>query len=189
MTVYTANIPQPGDNPSQSQDQILQNFQSLQNALDKNHVTLSDTTNRGLHKFLQMPEQGSDPSTAVNELAWYCKDVGGIAPRFFMRQENNGTVIQMTGIDPLIATTGYTFLPGGLLLQWGTTAVSAAPAATNIFFPVAFSANCFNVSITPVRNSTNVDVVYLSGKNTTNFTCRNTSSAGITSINWIAIGN
>jgi|SRR5437899_319998 len=29
MTVYTPNIPQPGDNPSNSQDQILQNFQTL----------------------------------------------------------------------------------------------------------------------------------------------------------------
>lgn len=30
MTSYTANIPQPGDDPSVSQDQILQNFQTLQ---------------------------------------------------------------------------------------------------------------------------------------------------------------
>jgi hypothetical protein len=30
MTVYTPNIPQPGDNPSDSQDQILENFQTLQ---------------------------------------------------------------------------------------------------------------------------------------------------------------
>lgn len=30
MTVYTPNIPQPGDNPSDSQDQILENFQTLE---------------------------------------------------------------------------------------------------------------------------------------------------------------
>ncbi len=188
MTIYTPNIPQTGDNPSQSQGQILQNFQSLQDAQDKNHVTLQDITNRGLHKFLQMPEQGSDPATTANMGAFYCKDIGGFTRGVF-RQENNGTVIQMTGIDPLSAVTGYTFLPGGLLIQWGTSAVNAAPASTNIVFPIAFPANCWNVSITPVRNSTNVDVVYLSGKNTINFTCRNTSSSGITSINWIAIGN
>jgi len=29
MSSYTANIPQPGDNPSDSQDQLLQNFQTL----------------------------------------------------------------------------------------------------------------------------------------------------------------
>lgn len=29
MTSYTPNIPQPGDDPSDSQDQILQNFQTL----------------------------------------------------------------------------------------------------------------------------------------------------------------
>lgn len=29
MSVYTPNIPQPGDNPSDSQDQILENFQTL----------------------------------------------------------------------------------------------------------------------------------------------------------------
>lgn len=30
MTVYTPNIPQPGDNPSDSQDLILENFQTLE---------------------------------------------------------------------------------------------------------------------------------------------------------------
>jgi hypothetical protein len=188
MTVYTANIPQPGDDPSQSQGQILQNFQSLQDAQDKNHVTLQDITNRGLHKFLQMPEQGSDPTTAVNQGGLYCKDIAGFT-RLVFRQENNGTIIQMTGIDPVSATNGYTFLPGGLLLQWGTSAVNGAPAITNILFPITFPANCFNVSITPVRNVTNVDIVYLVAKNNVNFTARNTSSSGITSINWIAIGN
>jgi hypothetical protein len=32
MSSYTNNIPQPGDNPSNSQDQILQNFQTLVSA-------------------------------------------------------------------------------------------------------------------------------------------------------------
>ena len=43
MTVYTANIPQSGDQISQSQPLILANFQSLQDAQDRNHVALSDT--------------------------------------------------------------------------------------------------------------------------------------------------
>ncbi len=125
MTIYTANIPQPGDDPSQSQDQILQNFQSLENAFDKNHVTLQDLTNRGLHSFLQMPEQLADPTTAANIGAWYTKAIGGVT-RFVMRQEGNGSVIQMTGPDPVIAQNpGMTFLPGGLLLQWGGTVTVA----------------------------------------------------------------
>lgn len=186
MTIYTANIPQPGDIPSQSQGQILQNFQSLQNALDKNHVTLSDTTNRGLHKFLQMPEQGADPATAVNEGGLYCKDIGGFT-RLVFRQENSGTVIQMSGIDPLAATNGYTFLPGGILMQWGTSAVVAG--FQNILYNIPFPNACFNVSITSQRNSNNVDIVYLAGTNAVNFSARNTSAGGISSINWIAIGN
>jgi len=46
MSSYTPNIPQPTDDPSDSQDQILQNFQSLQNiyGTSGDHYPWTNTT-------------------------------------------------------------------------------------------------------------------------------------------------
>lgn len=59
MTVYTANIPQSGDNPSFSQDQILQNFQTLNTAYgtDGDHYAWTNTnsTEATFHAKVTMP--------------------------------------------------------------------------------------------------------------------------------------
>lgn len=46
MTSYTPNIPQPGDDPSDSQDQLLQNFQTLQSSYGTSgdHYPWTNTT-------------------------------------------------------------------------------------------------------------------------------------------------
>jgi len=43
----------------------------------------------------------------------------------------------MSGPDPVVATPGYTFLPGGILLQWGLNGTAGNTSTT---FPVAFTA-------------------------------------------------
>ena len=67
MTVYTANIPQAGDNPSDSQSLILQNFQSIATAFQLNHVELTDTTDRGKHTRTDWVRQSPDPTSNANE--------------------------------------------------------------------------------------------------------------------------
>lgn len=78
---YNADIPQASDDPSQSQGQILANFQALNTFLSVNHVDINDPT-QGQHKFLQMPEQASAPSTAGNTGAVYTKEVSGATQLF-----------------------------------------------------------------------------------------------------------
>jgi len=139
MTVYNPNIPQPSDRPSDSQDDLLNNFLALKVFLDRNHVAILDPTtgtSEGKHKFMQMPEQAAAPASAVDEGALYTKQASAIT-NLFWRLENSGTEVQMTNIAPSLAATGYTFLPGGLLLQWGRTTLTGA--STTISFPTAFS--------------------------------------------------
>lgn len=141
MATYTPNIPQPSDIPAVSQGQILQNFQSIDdgtNGFALNHVSLTNATvgQRGKHNMMQMPEQTIVPITAVNEGALYTKD-DGTRTSLYWRQENNGTEIKITGLDPLSATPGYTFLPGGLLIQWGT--VTAFNSGGTVTWPIAFT--------------------------------------------------
>ena len=139
MTVYSNNIPQPTDRPADSQAELLNNFQALKVFVDRNHVNIVDpttNTSEGKHKFVQMPNQGSAPTTNGTEGAVYVKSAGGRSALFW-RQQSNGTEVQMTNRVPQLSTDGYTFLPGGLLLQWGR--VTATTTTTNISFPVTFT--------------------------------------------------
>ena len=88
---YNSDIPQSTDDPSQSQGQILANFQELNTFTAVNHVALNDG-DQGKHKFLQMPEQASAPSTGANEGGLYTKEVSGTTQLFF-REESLITVI------------------------------------------------------------------------------------------------
>ncbi len=136
---FNPNIPQSADIPSQSQGQILTNFQELNTVFDVDHVPFDDATavNRGKHDQSTYIELGADPATLSDEVAFYSKDSGGNS-RLFMRQESSGTVIQMSGDDPVnAASSGSTFLPGGLIYAWNRETVSnntvvTVSAVTNI---------------------------------------------------------
>lgn len=78
MSGYTPNIPASSDRPSQSQGQILNNFQTLESTYGIDHYPFTDATvNQGKHKKVTFPAQASDPTTLAGELALFAKNVGG----------------------------------------------------------------------------------------------------------------
>lgn len=190
---YNPDIPQANDDPSQSQGQILSNFQTLNTFLSQNHVPLNDG-DQGKHAFLQMPEQSSDPATAANEAALYCKEydvdgLGTLVSTLFFRNESNGAVTTFGGPSSL-AIPGYAYLPGGLLVQWNRVAASSG---SNVPYPIAFGAPAFYVNFAPTGTSgTNRIFTRLSGNpSATTFSpiILNTSGGGLTeTIYYIAIG-
>jgi hypothetical protein len=188
---FTPNIPASGQSLGNSRPQILNNFAILRSTLAVNHNDVNASGN-GKHKFLQMPAQGSAPTTAANEMGLYCRTVTGAATALFFRDQSNGTNFQLTG-GAVFATTGATFLANGFVLNWGISAVNPNPATTAINFTVPYQlagvpTNAYSVTITSIRNSSNVDTVYLVSVSPTDFVCRNTSSGGIAQISWMAIG-
>jgi len=49
-----------------------------------------------------------------------------------------------------IATSGYTSLPNGLLMQWGqVTITNSAAVSLNVSWPKAFTTNAYSVTATP----------------------------------------
>ena len=136
---FTPGIPRSGQSLGNSRPQVQGNFDYINTAFAINHVAFN-ASGVGKHKFMQMPEQVAAPTTLANEGALYTKEAQGIT-NLFWRQESNGTEIQLTNIEPLIAASGYTFLPGGLLLQWGVTGSIASTSTVN--FPIAFPNNTF----------------------------------------------
>ena len=125
---YNANIPQASDDPSQSQGQLLDNFQAINTFTAVNHVALNDS-NQGKHKFMQMPEQSSAPTTTSNEGAIYTQEssLTGNTECVF-RRESNGLQIEFTGF--LGAANGWSRFPSGILLKWGQSS-STGTGTTN----------------------------------------------------------
>ena len=188
---FNPAIPATGQSLGETRGPILQNFSDINTAFAVNHTSMEDS-NDGKHLFLQMPEQTTPfPTTAVDEGALYTKVSTADTPiaTLFWRQENSGTEIQMTGVDPVSAVSGHTFLPGGLMMQWATeTATGGAPGSTLITFPVPFGAAPYSIVVTLTAFiSANVVSLYPNTFQTDDFLINDTDSAGH-SFNYIAIG-
>lgn len=97
---YTANIPQSGDDPSQSQPLILANFQQLnsQYGTAGDHVEWTASSANGKHKKVTWINQsGSVPNAGLNELVAYGITQSGITMPYYKR-DNLATVWPLSPI-------------------------------------------------------------------------------------------
>lgn len=180
---YNSDIPQSTDDPSQSQGQIVANFQELNTFLSVNHVALNDS-DQGKHNFLNLPEQSSAPATAANEGGLYTKEVSG-ATQLFYRDESSGTERQITNAFTA-ATNGTLTIPGGLLIQWGFA--SGIGDDSQVDFNTNFSGSAYNVQCTLVRSDTNSRFVYVQSGSVTNQKFNIKSNSTSTDMYWWAVG-
>lgn len=185
IPTFTDNIPSSGQSLGQTRQAINDNFGNYYGVMSVNHYA-PDDANKGKHKFLQMPEQASAPLTAVNELALYSKDVSGNS-RMFLRQENNGAEIQISGVTPSISgNKGYTFLPGGFLMQWGRVTINSNSLSWPVIYPITFDLPAYSV----MANASQDRTIYISNNTlSTGMTISiNTNMTNGQTIYWMAIG-
>jgi hypothetical protein len=157
MPTYNANIPQPTDQISQSQDQILQNFQSIQNLIDVNHVDFA-SGDQGKHKWVTMPVQGAIPPSgsgfASGEIGLYnATNATTTVSELYINKTDQVTVVQVPSTASTLSINSapamnagmWTYLPSGILLKSGSstgvnglvtvtipTGVGVSPAFTQI---------------------------------------------------------
>lgn len=103
-----------------------------------------------------------------------------------------GAGIRLTGPGvPTASQNGYTFLPGGILLQWGFVAVTSSSTVTVNFSP-NFPNNCFNVQLTRTRASSNPgdtnSTWVITTPSTSSFQIKNNDGHSW-GYYWLAIGN
>ena len=83
---------------------------------------------------------------------------------------------------------GYTYLPNGIILQWGTR-TSTVNVAESFEFPIAFPNACFNV-VTQRTNGDEQDILPVQNITATNFEInRNSAIDGSEGFYYQAIGN
>lgn len=195
---YNPNIPAAGDFLSDSQSQIQTNFSTANAAFSRNHVAFPIATDNGKHKFIEMPISATIPAPlpalSSGEGTIYAKTVSA-ASQLFYTPDASGNEYQMTATSSAnfasfaAATNGWTFLPGGLILNYGSTTSVTSSSTTNVTFPRAFSSAVYSVQATVVTNDNSTIRFSLENAATLGgFTTTQTSSSHFTRLYWIAIG-
>lgn len=196
MSSYVPNIPQPTDNLSDSQGDILTNFQSLDTIFAKNHFAFSNSTsNNGKHNFVQFPKRTVIPPGLISgDGTVYSKTSG--ETELFYTPDNTGNEYQMSITDTakfsLFATNtpyvspvdfgGWTFLPGGIILNYGT---SRTVSGTQTITFAKSTATLLSVTVSYKSSSTKYGISTESG---TGFTLVTDASSSGTRFYWMAIG-
>lgn len=180
---YLNNIPQSTDQLSLSQGQILGNFVAL-GALAP---ALNSTS--GLN-WVQLPNQAANPPTgsafAATDIGLYSfNNATSTKNELYINKTNaSGTVripstasILGSVASPAVGSDGYTYLPSGIIIQWGT-GTSSNPAT----FAIQFPTRCIQAVITPRTAGISV---FNNGMSATQL---QVTSTGIGTWGYIAIG-
>jgi len=117
--VYKPNIPQATDFISQSQKDMIGNFETthdlwgkppLENENIGDHIPLTDEKldDRGKHKKTTLIEQAAEPAPGVDEITFFSQDTAA-KPELYYRRDGDAAGFQLTSLgDPSI---------GGLVLR------------------------------------------------------------------------
>jgi hypothetical protein len=134
MPTYSI-IPNATDQISQSQSQIQTNFASIKSLIDVNHVDFSDGVNFGKHYAVTFPVQlaANLPTFLSGEVALYnmlptAQPTTGVDELFINKIVSGGAAVQIpmtasilsTSNAPGFSSSGWSYLPSGILLKWGT---------------------------------------------------------------------
>ncbi len=153
MSTYQPGIPTGTVNLDVDYQNIQNNFQQLDTTFGVDHVTYSNqTAQNGYHTSIHFnPVSTTTTNPPNNQPPVVPAAVPGYG-QLFSAQINDGVNIDealffLTGgnrlqqltrnFAPVAAQNGYTFLPGGFILQWGLKS-GGAESAGNVNFPIPF---------------------------------------------------
>jgi hypothetical protein len=197
-------FPTTNDSLGSTRNKFFTNTASVKTFLDVNHYDFGNTL-YGNHKWVLYGRQtGTFPDTTTPSalsIATYGSS-DGTRTQLWFQPSNDATgakAIQLTAGDVTAATFstntayvanlngGWTFLPGKMLLQYGSFNPNTITAIT---FPIAFSIAPYSLVFGGSTNdSTSVRPSYADGTLTTlGFTFNGATSGHIKLVTWIAIG-
>lgn len=193
---YNNAIPQPTDRISNSQSQLLENFSQIETVFSLNHVNFNNGGDSGKHSYVEFKEQAIDPAVVVDQWTMYSKD-DGTNNQIYLRSPSNytgtigaGTVFPFTTFDG--SANGWTRLPSGLVMKWGTGSANGS-LVVNMSQGPAFAATPLFISVTPLTGINPVNVaITVTALAATNFTVfgsqRTTTTATSVPFYYLAIG-
>lgn len=187
---YNNNIPLANNIISASQADILNNFASLDQQFNVNHLPFTTTSPQfGYHTLINFQSNVSDPNLIAPLASFYPKLVSGVLELFYQNNNTSGDVVQMTNLPITTVANGGTaggnisFIdtPWDLRIYTGLTNTLTNGDFT-VVFPTAFT-TILCAQATP-SNKTTIAPGILAA--TTELTISTTNAA--TTINWFAFG-
>jgi hypothetical protein len=124
------NVPLAGESLGQTRVPIQTNFITIGTAFAIDHVDYN-TAGQGKHNKVTLPVQAVDPVLVANDIAIYSKVNGANVSQLFFERAGGAPY---TWTDSLQAVNGWTRLPSGILLKWGTQAIVAPGGQVNIVY-------------------------------------------------------
>jgi len=186
MATTLIDVPLSGQTLGQTRVPIRTNFTVISDAFQVDHVAYN-ASGQGKHKWVTFPVQ----TQATAQAALIYPDIGlysalyattGINELFFRNSGNVVPDVPMTA--RLYAGNGWTYLPSGIIIQWGVIATGANPSP--VTFPIAFPNACFKVVASATDPGTG-GAVGAANPTTVGFSARAQSGAAVNG-SYIAIG-
>lgn len=183
-TEYNANFPKSNSSIGNSQPQFLTNFGELYDAFVANHVALDAASNAGNHTVVELVEQENFPQTDVGEISIFTFDDETQTDQLFINYQGNAQQVQFTNyqiyfIKPTATqTTYFTFLPGRVLVCFGTLSPTAITQVLNLVPPVAL--NIMSANFCPLSTAS---LNLTSGSSIPNFKIVQNTTDFITQLN------
>jgi len=194
---FNPNIPQGSQQISATTSGIQTNFSQSNTAFGVDHTPFDTLANQGYHKKATLVQQSVDPGSVALADILYTKSVtypnaAGTFNELFMRRASGdaGTIVQLTTgpANPSANANGYTFLPGGIILQWGNYTINSPNTSLAVNFPIAFPNTCWSLVITGLSPTAGQTAAYGS-LSRTGFTGLKATALASVFYNYIAIGN
>lgn len=162
---YNPLIPQANDLLSQSQGEIQTNFAAIKTLVDINHVSF-DAVGQGKHFKVSLPVQSPAPSFDVGEVGLYSfLNPTTNKNELYVNKTNNSGVVQIAGTASILGTsnptpgsfgntTGWTMLPSGIKMVWGSFTGSGIGSQTiTLAGAQQFGTTILSIQLTVIGNS------------------------------------
>ena len=144
---YNQNIPQPTDFMSNSQNDILNNFQAIYTLVNVNIVPFDDPSGaQGTFKWaLFTTGFGAGPVPTAAQIGIYpiISTQGAGGPALTIVTALGATISDFTSSGQDL--TGWARLPSGILLKWGVVEVDGTVGPDTVVFPVGANIPAFDV--------------------------------------------
>jgi hypothetical protein len=186
---YTNNIPNATDLISNSQAQIKANFTAIDSGttgtgigFSRNHITMTDATNGGLHNRVDFYQAVTAPSISGFTSSAYAKTSSAISEFYY----KNGTIETQITKSSLTASSGEGFIPGGLQVRAGTSLWPGQSQYVN--FSTAFPTTCLSVVVSNANSGSNATIINVISIAANRFQVFSPNISSGSNLSYIAIG-
>jgi len=192
---YNRDIPDGPNNPSQDQPKMKVNTNSTDDLINVDHVSFQQADGGNHRKSTYLSNTYTlvaPPASIAGQVVVYAYNTGPGGNALALVRDGVATGFQLTNTQypALTATDGFSWLPGGIIIQWGK---KAAPGSSGVVtFPLSFPSGNppLSIQVSLERNSGNQSVTVDSATppSAAGFDYLS-STGGSVNLFWIAIGN